>query len=81
MSEQQAQTRNPITTLDEAVLWLATGNYDVEFYDGGITVFSTGENQYVTRTVGDGFDARGTLMMAARELWEKLNAGMPTGSE
>lgn len=79
--EQPAQTRNPISTLDTAILWLATGDYDVEFYDGAITVFAPCANQYVTRTRKTDEDARGTLMMACRELWEMLNAGQPEGSE
>lgn len=75
------QKRNPISTLDDAVLWLA-GNHcmvDFNFTDNGRTTFvevaAYGDEMIVTRKIGDGgFDARGTLMMATRELWEKVNA-------
>ena len=71
--------RNPISTLDDAVMWLAEKMcvVDFTFTDNGRTrlVEVSYKDKEVTRTIGDnGFDARGTLMMATRELWEMVNA-------
>lgn len=70
MSEQK---RNPITTLDEAVLWMAKTNGLLSFEamyvrasDGVVTTeYLIGNN---------GFDARGAAMMAVRALWEHKHA-------
>lgn len=64
----------PIHTLDEAILWLAQGKYEIEFWDGWIYV-QQAEEPYtqIRRQLGNGFDARGALMMATRDLWMLLN--------
>lgn len=76
--------RNPISTLDDAVMWLAEVDSSFEFFpipDEGrtlaIVIVVTVEGEVIQhrRYVGDGgFDARGTLMMACRDLWQKVNA-------
>lgn len=81
MSEQK---RNPISTLDDAVLWLAENKAEIVFIDTRVVVIyhhpdrddgSHAGSTSAWRDIGDGgFDARGTLMMATRELWEKVNA-------
>ena len=73
MSEQK---RNPISTLDDAVLWLASVGGEVDFSAVACSVYlyrSDDEFDFAVREMGNGFDARGTLMMATRELWEKVN--------
>ena len=73
MSEQK---RNPISTLDDAVLWLASVGANVVFFeDSHMRLYVTiGADYFVERKIGSGgFDARGTLMMATRELWKKVN--------
>ena len=74
MSEQK---RNPISTLDDAVMWLASvGAHVIFFEDSHMRLYVTiGAKYFVERLLGEGgFDARGTLMMATRELWEMVNA-------
>lgn len=63
----------PIHTLDEAILWLSSSDFEIEFYKGSVSVFQTGTDNYITRDIGNGFDARGTLMMATRDLWMLLH--------
>ena len=76
MSEQK---RNPISTLDDAVMWLAEVAGKVEFYPTTQTTLASvavdhPSGEWASRLIGDGgFDARGTLMMATRELWEMVN--------
>lgn len=73
----------PIHTLDEAVIWLSENDIQVVFkgrrivmlyrYPEGQGVFNP-ETVSTWRDVGNGgFDARGTLMMATRDLWAKVN--------
>lgn len=65
--------RCPIHTLDEAILWLSSGDFEIEFYKGGVSVFQIETDNYITRDIGNGFDARGSLMMACRSLWMLLH--------
>ena len=64
----------PIHTLDEAILWLAETGGSASFFTGHIVVCAEDESYTsATRNLGNGFDARGTLMMATRDLWMLLH--------
>lgn len=61
----------PIHTLDEAVMWLSANGCQVTFYNGSVVARKV--DDFAARKIGQGFDVRGTLMMATRGLWFELN--------
>jgi hypothetical protein len=73
MSELHEIDTCPIHTCDEAILWLAVTSGTLSFVANLAVVVACGQSGRWKIGFG-GFDARGAVLMAARECWRKVNA-------